>query len=170
MSMLRLPKPWPIVLTLVLSCGSFSLQACPTDDLQLVGQGKMSWLFFDLYLARFYSADGHYQPDQFPQALCLRYQRNIDKKDLLKATVSEWQRLGVRWKKSWQEQLAAAWPSVRRDDELTLRIDKDGASHFYFNDSQLGEITDTEFGPAFLAIWLSPDSKNPGLTRQLKGN
>lgn len=170
MSMLVNLKPWSPLLALVLCCGSFSLQACPTNDLQLVGQGEMDWLFFDLYQARFYSADGHYQMNQFPQALCLRYQRDIDKTDLIEATVSEWERLGVDWKKSWQEQLTAFWPSVHRDDELAVRIGKDGVSHFYFNDSPLADITDAEFGPAFLAIWLSSNSKNPDLTRQLKGN
>ncbi|GGB39400.1 hypothetical protein GCM10011502_10890 [Oceanisphaera marina] len=158
------------VLSLLVCCASFSLQASPTTNLSLVGQGKMSWLFFDLYQARFYSVDGRYNANQYPQALSLRYQRNIDKEDLVEATITEWQRLGIDWKTSWQQQLAAFWPSVSKGDELALRVEANGVSRFYFNNSELTEISDPAFGPAFLAIWLSPNSRNPGLTRQLKGN
>lgn len=146
-----------------------SVFASPVSDLALVGQGKMSWLFWDLYQARFYSENGRYQPDGYPQALSLRYQRNIDKQDLLTATVEEWQRLGVSWKQEWPRQLEQLWPSVRTNDELVLRVDEDGVSRFYFNWRLLGSIDDPAFAPAFLAIWLSADSRDPQLTRQLKG-
>ncbi|WP_245748891.1 chalcone isomerase family protein [Oceanisphaera psychrotolerans] len=151
---------------------SFSLPswAHPTADLNLVGQGSMRWLFWDLYQARFYSADGQYKADGFPQALALRYQRDIGKEDLLEATVTEWQRLGIDWRPQWRRELSAIWPSVKKRDELVLRVDSAGVSRFYFNWELLGEITDPDFGPAFLAIWLSPDSRDPRLTRQLKGN
>ncbi|MFP2770836.1 DUF3833 family protein [Oceanisphaera sp. KMM 10153] len=71
---------------------SSPLWASPTADLNLVGQGSMRWLFRGLYQARFYSADGQYRAGDFPQALVLRYQRDIGKEDLLDATVTEWQR------------------------------------------------------------------------------
>ncbi|WMC09362.1 chalcone isomerase family protein [Oceanimonas pelagia] len=154
-----------LLLLLVVSSAS----ASPVADLALVGQGKMSWLFWDLYQARFYSENGRYQPGQYPQALSLRYARNIDKEDLLAATIEEWQRLGVNWKPEWPERLAQLWPSVRTNDELVLRVDENGASSFYFNWRLLGRIDDPAFAPAFLAIWLSPDSRDPALTRQLKG-
>ncbi|MGO1246542.1 MAG: chalcone isomerase family protein [Oceanisphaera sp.] len=144
--------------------------ASPVDDLQLVGQGEMDWLFFDLYEARFYSANGRYQAEQLPQALSLRYQRSIDSHKLVEATISEWQRLGVRWQYSWQQALESAWPSVQSGDQLTLRVNADGTSHFYFNGDLLTQIDDQQFGPAFLAIWLDDNSRKPKLTQQLKGN
>ncbi len=149
---------------------SLPLQAHPTADLRLVGEGSMRWLFWDLYQARFYSADGQYRANGFPQALALRYQRDIGKEDLLDATVTEWQRLGIDWKPQWRRELSAIWPSVRKGDELVLRVEEGGISRFYFNWKSLGEVSDPAFGPAFLAIWLSPDSREPSLTRQLKGN
>ncbi|WP_375057776.1 chalcone isomerase family protein [Zobellella sp. DQSA1] len=159
-------KKWlPILLFLAVP-----VWASPLSDLTLVGEGKMRWLFWDLYQARFYSGDGRYRPGDFPQALALHYQRDIRQEDLLNATVEEWRRLGVDWKPEWQQQLSRLWPSVRKRDELVLRADKDGVSRFYFNWQLLGEIVDPEFAPAFLAIWLSPDSRDPALTRQLKGN
>ncbi|WP_417605038.1 chalcone isomerase family protein [Oceanimonas baumannii] len=146
-----------------------SVAASPVGDLTLVGQGRMSWLFWELYQARFYSESGHYQPGQYPQALSLRYQRNIDNDDLITATVEEWQRLEVEWKREWPGQLAKIWPSVRTNDELVLRVDEDGTSRFYFNWQLVGSMGDPDFAPAFLAIWFSSDSRNPGLTRKLKG-
>lgn len=146
------------------------LWATPTSDLNQVGQGSMRWLFWELYQARFYSADGQYRAGDFPQALALRYRRNIGKEDLLDATVTEWQRLGIDWKPQWRSQLDALWPSVSNGDELIVRVESTGVSRFYFNWQSLGEVSDPAFGPAFLAIWLSPNSRDPALTRQLKGN
>ncbi|PSJ45783.1 hypothetical protein C7H85_10450 [Zobellella endophytica] len=144
--------------------------ASPMADLTLVGEGGMRWLFWDLYHARLYSDDGRYRPGVFPQALALRYQRDIEQAELLRATVEEWRRLGVDWRPEWHRQLRRLWPSVRKQDELVLRVEASGISRFYFNRQLLGEIADPAFGPAFLAIWLSPDSRDPALTRQLKGN
>lgn len=157
-------------LALLMGMGICVAQASPTDDLQLVGQGEMDWFFFDLYEARFYSATGTYEAEQYPQALSLRYQRDIENTKLVDATITEWQRLGVKWQPSWQQQLTALWPSVSKGDELTIRIATDGVSRFYFNGQPLADITDSEFGPAFLAIWLDANSRKPSLTRQLKGN
>ncbi|WP_116472589.1 chalcone isomerase family protein [Zobellella maritima] len=148
----------------------FPVLATPVSDLTLVGEGKMRWLFWELYQARFYSQDGEYRPGDYPQALELRYARNIDRDDLLEATVVEWERLGIDWKPEWPRQLARIWPSVSRRDELVLRVDDNGISRFYFNWQLLGEMTDPEFGPAFLEIWMSSNSRDPALTRQLKGS
>ncbi|WP_445400078.1 chalcone isomerase family protein [Zobellella sp. An-6] len=144
--------------------------ASPVAGLTLVGEGKMRWLFWDLYQARLYSEDGRYRSGDFPQALALRYQRDISREELLQATIEEWRRLEVDWKPEWRQQLAGLWPSVRKRDELVLRVEQDGVSRFYFNQRLLGEIADPDFALAFLAIWLSPDSRDPALTRQLKGS
>lgn len=167
--MLKISTLWIKVLALMVCSAALSLHAQPTGDLQLVGEGEMDWLFFDLYQARLYSANGRYQAKQFPQALSLRYQRDIKNTKLVEATISEWQRLGVKWKYSWQQRLMSMWPSVQSGDQLTLRVNSDGSSHFYFNGEGLAKIDDPLFGPAFLAIWLDDNSRKPTLTQQLKG-
>jgi hypothetical protein len=159
-------KKWLSILMLLAA----PVWASPVADLTLVGEGKMRWLFWDLYQASFYSDDGRYRPGDFPQALALRYQRDIRQEDLLNATVEEWHRLGVVWKPEWRRQLERFWPSVRKQDELVLRVDENGVSRFYFNWRLLGTVEDPDFAPAFLAIWLSPDSRDPALTRKLKGS
>ena len=144
--------------------------AVAQSGLRLVGQGQMNWMFFDLYQAHFYSADGHYQEGQTPLALTLRYQKKISRDALIDATITEWQRLNIQMAPSWITQLTRFWPSVKKGDELAIRVDGAGSSRFYFNQIPIGDIEDPAFGPAFLAIWLSSNSRNPKLTQQLKGN
>ena len=157
-------------LLLLSSLLAFQVQASANTGLQLVGQGQMNWMFFDLYQASFYSANGRYQIGQYPQALTLRYQKNISRDALIEATETEWQRLGIKTQPAWITELRALWPNVKKGDELGIRVEVSGVSRFYFNQEPLGEMKDPAFGPAFLAIWLSPNSRNPKLTQQLKGN
>ncbi|ART79577.1 chalcone isomerase family protein [Oceanisphaera avium] len=144
-------------------------QAVAESNLQRVGQGQMKWMLFNLYQAHFYSRNGQYQEGHYPQALILAYQKSISRDALIEATLEEWQRLNIKVSPSWVTQLTRIWPSVNKGDELAIRVSKSGVSTFYFNQKVLGEIHDPDFGPAFLAIWLSEDSRNPKLTRQLKG-
>lgn len=144
--------------------------AVAQSDLRLVGQGQMSWMFFDLYQAHLYSADGHYQIGKTPLALTLRYQKKISRDALIEATVTEWQRLNIQVAPNWVAQLTSFWPSVKKGDELAIRVEATGNSRFYFNQTPIGDIEDPAFGSAFLAIWLSSNSRNPKLTQQLKGN
>lgn len=145
-------------------------EALAQSDLRLVGQGQMSWMFFDLYQAHLYSADGRYQEGQTPLALTLRYQKAISRDALIEATITEWQRLNIQVAPNWITQLTRFWPSVKKGDELAIRVEEGGVSGFYFNQVPIGDIKDPAFGPAFLAIWLSSNSLNPKLTQQLKGN
>ena len=163
-------KFFSTLLTLMVLLLPHAASANAQANLQLVGQGQMSWMFFDLYQAHFYSSDGKYQMGQFPQALTLRYQKNITRDELIDATFSEWQRLNISGQPSWRTQLIALWPSVNKGDELAIRVEQSGVSRFYFNQTPIGDIKDPAFGPAFLAIWLSSNSRNPKLTQQLRGN
>jgi hypothetical protein len=61
------------------------------------------------------------------------------------------------------------WPDVREDDVLALEMSASGRSTFLLNGKPLGSIDDPEFGPSFLAIWLSPDTSRPELRRLLIG-
>lgn len=139
------------------------------SDLQLVGQGQMKWMLFNLYYAHFYSRTGQYQVGQYPQALTLTYQKSLSRDALITATLEEWQRLNIKVGPGWVEQLTRIWPSVNKGDELAIRVSPSGVSTFYFNQNIIGEIKDPDFAPAFLAIWLAQSSRNPQLTQQLTG-
>ncbi|MND44548.1 hypothetical protein D3C80_353870 [compost metagenome] len=146
--------------------------AAPWQQLRPVGQGEMNWLWFKLYDATLYSASGRYEPGRYPQALTLTYARAIEREDLLSATAAEWQRLGLGSetdRERWLGRLAALWPDVGAGDRLTFYVDSAGAGHFWWQDKPLGSLADPQFSAAFLAIWLADNSRDPALTRCLRG-
>ncbi len=155
---------------LLLSLGAFSagLGANPAAQLKLAGEGQVNWLFWNLYQVRLYSSDGRYQPGRYPLALKVDYQRDIDREALIEATRREWQRLEVSWQRSWLQNLERTWPSVKEGDQLLLWVDDQGRSQFYYNSQPIGALDDPAFAPAFLAIWLDPESRASDLRRHLR--
>ena len=146
--------------------------AAPWQQLRPVGQGEMSWLWFKLYDATFYSHSGRYQPGDYPQALMLTYARAISRQDLLRATADEWQRLDLgseTQRQHWLRQLADFWPDVAAGDRLTFYVDAQGSGHFWWQEKPIGSLADPHFSSAFLAIWLADNSRDPALTRRLRG-
>jgi len=168
-------------LILLALLGSAGVQAGETR-LQLVGEARLEVLFWSIYDSRLYSADGSYTEGQRPLRPELQYLRDVEGSDLVEHTHNEWQHLQLRSesKAAWLEQLAAMWPDVRENDVLAMadvrendvlamEIGESGGSTFTLNGEALGSISDPEFGPSFLAIWLSPDTSQPGLRRDLIG-
>ena len=159
---------WVVVITLFIELPNVSAEQY-RSDLQLIGQGSMSWFFIDLYDAELYSKTGQYQLDQFPQALNITYQKNITKQDLLSATEKQWQQLGVNEQQAlqWLSTLNTLWPNIKKGDQLLFRVEMNGDGYFYHNQQPLGGIKDKQFSSAFLSIWLSPNTSEPALRKQL---
>ena len=65
------------------------------------------------------------------------------------------------------------WAALAGDgaagDRLTFYIDAEGKGHFWWQDKPLGTLADPQFSAAFLAIWLADNSRDPALTRRLRG-
>ncbi|MGL5948297.1 MAG: chalcone isomerase family protein [Aeromonas sp.] len=147
-------------------------QAAPWQGLSAVGRAEMTWLWFKLYDARLYSADGRYVPKAYPQVLRLTYARDISRADLLKATLEEWQRQGLgtpAQRTRWLAALTPLWPDVASGDELIFFVPASGIGEFWDQRQRLGVVNDPAFAPAFLAIWLSDNSLAPATSRQLRG-
>lgn len=149
---------------------SVSSQGSVPQILKLVGESQMSWMFWDLYSIRLLTESGSYQERVFPQRLEISYLRDIDKQDLLTATLQEWQKLGVEAKPQWQQQLQGIWPSVKTGDTLMFDVSANGQSRFYYNGKEIGSIEDVEFASAFLSIWLSPNTSEKELRLELIGD
>ncbi|MFM2643569.1 chalcone isomerase family protein [Vibrio chagasii] len=141
-------------------------RASAVDDLDKRGQGEMSYLFWTLYSAEFYTA-----PSSSERALKIEYYRSIDSKDLVEATEDQWNKLGYPNSniERWLKPLYSMWPNVEAGSTLTIRIAEDNVSRFYFDEQPIGVIQDKQFGDAFLAIWLSENTSEPGLRKQLLG-
>ena len=142
----------------------------PWKSMKLVGEGKLSFLFWDIYYARLYSANGEYQEQDYPLALELTYLRNFTKQQLVEETAKQWQKLGFEDQNKtqlWLSRLSELWPDVKEDQSITLYIDDQNRSFFYFNTELLGQINDAEFSQAFLAIWLSEETSAPEVRKKL---
>lgn len=140
--------------------------ASPVGDLNKQGEGEMTYLFWTLYNAELYTT-----PTRSEQALKIEYYRDIDSKDLVDATQDQWEKLGYSDSKikSWIAPLYEMWPNVKQGSTLTIRVSEDQQSQFYFDEQPIGTITDTQFGQAFLSIWLSENTSEPKLRQQLLG-
>lgn len=156
---------------IVLLLWSLSLQAAPLDDLHPVGAATLKVLFFTIYDSRLYTPDGDYDGVEPDLALHIIYRRDIAAADLIDRTRKEWQKLSVYEARSeeWLERLASLWPYIEEGDALTLRVDEELASRFYFNDEFIGVLADSAFTRDFLAIWLSEESSYARLRDQLIG-
>lgn len=141
------------------------------DSLRLVGQGGMTWMFMDIYHASLYSGDGTYQKSVYPQALTIKYKKNISKSQLIKATKGQWKKLSVdnAVYQTWVKDLDRLWPDIKKGDQLTLFIEQSGNGYFYHNGTPLGSVDSPEFASAFLSIWLSENTSQPALRKKLIG-
>jgi hypothetical protein len=155
-----------------------STNPAPLDALIEVGSGEMRWFGMQIYQARLLSGEGRYDGmgASGPLALAIQYKRNISRDRLVDTTGREWERLAKELGlpdrtvvDAWLKELAAIWPDVAPGDRITALVEPGGATHFYGNQGLLGTIPDPEFGPAFLGIWLHPETTAAGLRAGLLG-
>ncbi|WP_428810534.1 chalcone isomerase family protein [Vibrio makurazakiensis] len=108
---------------------------------------------------------------QQQKALRIEYFKSIDRDALVQATIEQWEHLGYEQSEidRWAEPLVGIWPNVEPGSTLTLLIGEYGQSQFYFNNELIGTINTDTFGPAFLSIWLSENTSEPVLRKQLLG-
>lgn len=157
-----------VFLTIALFVGS--VQASPVNDLKTVGSTTFNWMFWKIYDIRLLTADGSYQEGQQPLALEITYARDIEGDQLVSSTIDEWERQQITWKEDWSVRLTEIYPNIAEGDQLVLHVDEQNNSAFYFNKKPVGVIEDSEFTDAFLAIWLSENSRSQRVTRELTGS
>lgn len=151
----------------------------PLDTLQEVGSGELTWFGLEVYEARLHSATPEFQGvgGTAPVALEITYRRNISSESLVKTTAKEWRRLrtelglpGAERLQPWLDAVAEIWPDVTPGDRIIARVEPGGPTFFYGNDGLLGVVDDPGFGPAFLGIWLHPETRDASLRAALLGD
>lgn len=154
-------------------------QSGPLDTLHEVGSGELTWFGLDVYEARLHSATPEFQGvgGPVPVALEIIYRRDISSARLVETTAKEWRRLrtelglpGRERLQPWLDAVAGIWPDVTPGDRIIARVEPGGPTFFYGNDGLLGVVDDPDFGPAFLGIWLHPDSRDASLRAALLGD
>ena len=143
-----------------------------------VGSGVLSWFGIDVYEATLFTESGRFEGSGTTEtvALELRYRRNIPASRLVERTRKEWNRLDGKTelpdaasREAWLEQVAGFWPDITPGDLIVTVVSPGGPARFYTAGEFIGEVADPAFGPAFLGIWLHPDSSRPDLRDQLVG-
>ncbi|MDA8621226.1 chalcone isomerase family protein [Psychrosphaera sp.] len=150
--------------TLVLSNGK---------SFKATGQAEFSYLFWDVYDSRLFNMKGKFDSksdwhEQGPVVLEIHYKRDIKAKDLIDSTVEQWQHLKVSDADYAQyvTWLSETWPNLKEGDKLALLMYSDH-SVFFYNNEFLSKQDNPEFGKTFLDIWLSVDTSEPKLRKQL---
>lgn len=138
-------------------------------NMDVVGEGRLSYLFWDVYDATLRAPGGELKEGQ-PFALSLSYLRDIDGEDIADRSAKEIRNIGFDDEvkiATWYEQMRAIFPDVSEGDTLTGIFTKNGKSVFYFNGQKVGKIDDREFSKAFFDIWLSRETSAPSLRAKL---
>ena len=178
------PRHFPAAILLLSSllaapAGGATDVSGPLDTLHEVGSGELTWFGLEVYEARLHSGTPEFQGlgAAVPVALEITYRRNISSERLVETTAKEWRRLrteldlpGVERLQPWLDAVAEIWPDVTPGDRIIARVEPGGPTFFYGNDGLLGVVEDPGFGPAFLGIWLHPESRDASLRAALLGD
>ena len=137
------------------------------------GQAEFSYLFWDVYNSTLFNAKGEFNKDsawheQGPVVLEIHYKRDIKAKDLIDSTVEQWQHLKISNAdyEAYVSWLSETWPNLKKGDKLALLMYPDH-SVFFYNNQFLSKQDNPAFGKTFLDIWLSVDTSEPKLRKQL---
>jgi len=139
--------------------------------LDLVGSGTLTFFVFRVYDAWLWAPGGQWSQSE-PFVLDLRYSRALVGAQIADRSVVEIRKQGRASEAqlaSWGAFMRQTFPDVSEGDRLTGEFIPRGATRFYFNGELRAEIQDPEFGPAFAAIWLAPETSEPRLRRALLG-
>ncbi|GEB70313.1 hypothetical protein PC2016_3284 [Pseudoalteromonas carrageenovora] len=148
-----------------------SYNAYANDDFTKVGEARMEYLFWDVYDATLFTPSGKYKSGENPIKFKLKYLRDFEAKDIVKATKEQWEHLNKPdLSQKYADKLLNIWPNISKGDSLMLETDVNGKSTFYYNDEKVGQIDDVQFANDFLAIWLDKNTSEPALRQQLLGN
>lgn len=147
--------------------------AASIDAPHIAGRGLLRWFGLRVYEATLWipaSGFDPHDPLRSTFALDLRYERPIEGAAIADTSTREMARLGrgtPAQREKWGDALRRILPDVRAGDRL-IGVHQPGRSvRFYRNDTLLGRVDDPDFGHAFFAIWLDPQTAAPELRNAL---
>ena len=141
------------------------------SSMHQIGQGNLSWMFWDAYTATLYSKSPNFKRDS-EFALKLDYKLEIDGADIAQRSIDEMNKqhkLPPELAAKWLAEMQQIFPDVNDKTSITGVNKPNYGAVFYKNGKKIGEIKDTEFAKRFFDIWLSPKTSEPELRKQLLG-
>ncbi|MES2728976.1 MAG: chalcone isomerase family protein [Pseudomonadota bacterium] len=137
----------------------------------VVGEGRLSVAFWDVYDARLYAPDGKWEPSK-TFALSIHYLRAIDGKDIADRSVQEMRAQGFSDEvklAAWNAQMKKIFPNVKNGSVISAVFIPGQKTTFYNDKQPIGVIKGAEFTQRFFDIWLSEKTSEPYLRKQLLG-
>lgn len=138
----------------------------------LAGTATMRLLGLRIYDAQLW-VDGAFDPARFylkPLVLELTYHRHFSGAAIAQRSVQEMQRqmsLPPTQYAGYETALRALIPDVRPGDRLSGFHQPGFGLHLWRDDEKLGVIADPQLARLFVGIWLSPETSEPHLRREL---
>lgn len=142
-------------------------------DWQLQGQGRMRFLGLLIYEIRLWAVSRP-GPQWWtaPLALELTYARSLKGREIAGRSLLEMRRqqeIDEPTAQRWLAEMEAAFPDVQAGDRLGGRLEPERGTSFSVNGAPGRQLADPLFSRLFFGIWLSPQTSEPALRRQLLG-
>ena len=141
-------------------------------DAKETGSAKLTFMFWDVYVATLYAPGGVWQEDE-PFALSLAYKRKLRGKDIAERSIEEMRSQGFSDEDRlavWHEAMERIFPDVDENTTLTGVRDARGSAVFYRNGERIGNVEDAAFSDWFFGIWLNEKTSEPELREKLLGS
>ena len=146
-----------------------SLAKLGYPDLMLVGQSRLSILFWDIYDIGLYAPGGSYESVK-PFALSLSYLRDVSGADITKWSLEEMQKQGADDESdlaAWKTELNRIFRDVVKGDELIGISHSYEEAQFFLNGVSIGTMSDQRLILRFFDIWLSETTSRPEIRESL---
>jgi len=138
---------------------------------ELVGEGRLRIMVWDIYDARLWSKNGVYDV-KLPFLLELSYLRPIKGHEIADKSAEEIRRQGLKDEikiAAWHRQLRRIMPNVEKGVTLSGFANAEKHTVFFRDGVEIGRIEDPDFTKYFFDIWLGPQTSHPRLRAQLTG-
>jgi hypothetical protein len=152
----------------------FSVYADRAEEMGLskLGDDQLKWFGLKIYRASLWSESNASAENLYTNTVLLTidYDLNISKQKLLQNTRKEWQRLDGQLdpkEEAWLEEVEGIFTDVTAGDSISSLFIPGKGTHFYLGQREIGYIKDNDFGPAFLAIWLDPNTREKRMRKNL---
>ncbi|MFT4937371.1 MAG: hypothetical protein ACI88A_000385 [Paraglaciecola sp.] len=138
---------------------------------QLVGEARLTFLFWNVYDAKLYAAAGVWSSD-LPFALSLKYLRDLDGADIAKRSIDEIRQQGFNDEDAmtrWYDMLIKIIPNVSATSTIVGIQNAEQGTILYHNNKLIGEVADPLFSQWFFNIWLGEKTSEPKMRKKLLG-
>ena len=143
----------------------------------LVGKGKLTLFFFDVYNLSLFTAgktpiaeDISWRENGY--VLQFDYLRDVSKASIVKASIDEMKRVDAASPddlQKWQGHLNRAIHDMQDGETAAVLFVPDGMATFYASTKPAVHINDKAFATAFSDIWLGESTARPDLKKRILG-